>query len=326
MLFSMPNRMPVVAKIACIVGFVSGGLGIISALAGQIVLLPFALTPLIAAIGIVRRRVWSAYGFAVYLLAQLLLVPVVLLWSRAPRPPSAGILVQTAVSVALIALFAFAGRSLAAAGSPRGWAWPWIAFSVLIVIPLFFVQPFVIPTAAMEETLLVGDRILVQYFPKPGIERGEIIAFIYPVDRSQSYVKRVIGVPGDHIKIVGKIVYRNGAPLQEPYVVHTTEYVDSYRDNFPSEPNGPFADAARDMLQKNVVNGEVVVPEGKYFVLGDNRDNSLDSRYWGFIGPGDVIGTPRLIYDSVDQSTDQIAGNTSPLPRHRRWDRLFKLL
>ncbi len=190
--------------------------------------------------------------------------------------------------------------------------------SVALVVPFIFFQAFVIPTSTMENTLLIGDHILVRSFPRPNLGRGDMIAFLYPADRAQSFIKRVIGVPGDHIRIVGKVVYRNGAVLKEPYAVHKTGYVEPYRDNFPSEPTLPLERGGVEMLQNHVVGGEVVVPDGKYFVLGDNRDASWDSRYWGFVGFGDLIGKPVLIYDSEDQPT----GGS-----HRvRWRRLFKLL
>ena len=171
----------------------------------------------------------------------------------------------------------------------------------------------------MENTLLIGDRIVAQRFPRIKPVFGDLIVFFYPIDRSATFVKRVIGVAGDRIKISDKIVYRNGAALQEPYASHKSPYPDSYRDNFPSgELNIAVIDAGQEMLKKNVVNGEVVVPQGKYFVLGDNRDNSLDSRYWGFVDAGDLIGKPLLIYDSEDQAPDK--------PHRKRWDRFFKLL
>ena len=196
---------------------------------------------------------------------------------------------------------------------------PWIAVSALLTLPLLFVQAFVIPTGAMENTLLIGDRIVAQRFPRIKPVFGDLIVFFYPIDRSATFVKRVIGVAGDRIRISDKIVYRNGAALQEPYASHKSPYPDSYRDNFPSgELNIAVIDAGQEMLKKNVVNGEVVVPQGKYFVLGDNRDNSLDSRYWGFVDAGDLIGKPLSIYDSEDQAPAKL--------HRRRWDRFFKLL
>jgi signal peptidase I len=287
----------------------------ISALAGQIFLLPFALIPLIAGIGIMRRRAWSAWGFALYTFAQLLPVSEVLFRSSSLRSAPPGAVGAVALAVILIPLFFSAGRSLAATGAVIGKAWPWIAASALTGLPVFFVQAFVVPTATMEDTLLTGDRVLVQRFPKPKPARGDMIVFVYPIDRRQTFVKRVIGVPGDRIRISNKIVYRNGAALGEPYAVHKTDYVDAYRDNFPIEPNVALSVPAEEMLRKHVLNGEVVVPEGEYFVLGDNRDLSLDSRYWGFIGAGDLIGKPLLIYDSEDPTTRMV-----------RWGRLFTLL
>lgn len=281
------------------------------------------MIPLMAGIGIVRRRVWGAYGFAVYLLAQILLTPLVLL--RAGGAP-AGTLVAGGFLLALLTLlFFFAGRSLAAAGAQRGWVLPWIALAMLTTLPLVFLQAFVMPTGSMEDTLLVGDRILVRRFPVPALVRGEVVVFRYPIDRHQIFVKRVVGVAGDHIRISQKILYRNGVAIKEVYAAHKMDYFDSYRDSFPGEPNIELAAPAMEMLRKNVVNGEVVVPEGRYFVLGDNRDQSLDSRYWGFIGAGDVIGKPVLIYESEEQTTEISTGRAAGRKRIR-WERFFRLL
>ncbi len=293
---------------------VAGGTAI-SALSGQIFLLPFALIPLIAGIGIMRGRAWSAWGFALYTFAQLLPVSRVLFRSSSFRSAPPGAVSAVALAVILIPLFFFAGRALAATGAASGRVWPWIAASALTGLPVFFIQAFVVPTATMEDTLLTGDRLLVQHFPKPKPARGDLIVFVYPIDRRQTFVKRVIGVPGDRIRISNKIVYRNGAALGEPYAVHKTDYIDAYRDNFPSEPDVALNAPVEEMLRKHVLNGEVVVPEREYFVLGDNRDLSLDSRYWGFIDAGDLIGKPLLIYDSEDQATRTV-----------RWGRLFTLL
>jgi signal peptidase I len=301
----------------------AGLAGINIALSGQIAGLPFALIPLIAGIGIVRGRVWSAYGFAVFEFGQILLVPLILL-RRGGHLTGVGAII---VLVVVGTFFAFAGRSMAAAGLERGRAWPWIAVTSLTALGLFFVQPFVIPTPAMEDTLLVGDQILVRCFPKPRPERGDMIVFVFPVDRSERYVKRVIGVPGDRIHILNKVVYLNGKPLEETYAKHVFPKMEPYRDTFPAAPYGLLSDRARKMLAENVINGEVVVPEGSYFAMGDNRDNSLDSRYWGFVGTGDLIGKPLLIYGSTDQSTGQFL-NRRPLswPIPVRWNRLFRFL
>ncbi len=265
---------PKIPRIAAIVAFVLAAGFVFAAVTGPIIILPWALLPLFAGIGIMRRRVWSAYGFGLYLLAQLL--PFLLTLFRTSNGAAPQGLIASAVRAVLLgSLFLLAGRSLAAAGAERGRAFPWIAVSALVTVPSFFVQAFVIPTGAMEDTILMGDRILVQRFPRPSPSRGALIVHLYPVDRRQIFVKRVIGVPGDHIRISKKIVYRNGAPLKEPYAVHKTDYEDSYRDNFPSGPNVQLAAPTLEMLHTNVVNGEVVVPDGSYFVLGDNRDQSL---------------------------------------------------
>lgn len=311
--------LPKVALTACLVAFVMAGAVVLSALAGQIFLLPFALIPLAAGIGIVRQHAWSAYGLSLFMGAQLFPVALVV-FRTGSRPP--GTIGAAALAAVLIPLFFFAGRSMTAAGLRNGVAWPWVTISALTTLPIFFVQAFVMPTGTMEDTLLIGDRVLVQRFPRPHPVRGDMIVFLYPIDRRQTYVKRVIGVPGDRIRISGKVVYRNGAALDEPYATHKTDYEDGYRDNFPSEPNVPLYSPAQEMLRKHVLNGEVVVPEGEYFVLGDNRDLSLDSRYWGFIGDGDLIGKPLMIYDSEEPPP---AGTTTGRGRIR-WSRFFKFL
>jgi signal peptidase I len=203
-------------------------------------------------------------------------------------------------------------------------------WAVTILLLLFgtttLVQAFVIPTGSMEDTLLIGDHLLVDKlaYSAPGpISRyvlpyeepkhGDIIVFRYPGDITQTFVKRVIGVPGDHLKMVHRTIYRNGAPLNEPYVYHKFPY-DESRDNFPGAPS-PFgeglqAQLQREMLEHNVVNGEVVVPPNSFFAMGDNRDNSLDSRYWGFVPRDNIIGKPLLIYWSYKASTEDLAGSS----------------
>ena len=316
----------IVPRLAQVVAFVMAGISVFTGLTGPVVLLPLALIPLFAGIGIVRRRVWSAYGFALYLVAQLLLLPVVS-FRRGHGPNSPFLLVLSAVLLLLLAfLFFRAGLWLERNGAKRGRVFLWIGVAALPALPLLFLQTFAIPTGAMEDTILAGDRLLVRCFPLLVPARGDTIVFLYPPDRRQIFVKRVIGVAGDRIRIGRKMVYRNGTPLSEPYAVHKTAYEDPFRDDFPSAPIVALVPQANDMLMNHVVKGEVVVPPGMYFVLGDNRDMSLDSRYWGFIGQSDLIGKPVLVYDSDDRARNGQLNRWSFRPFHTRWRRLFKLL
>jgi len=224
-------------------------------------------------------------------------------------------------------------------------------WSLNILILLFgtttLVQAFIVPTPSMDTTVMVGDHLLVDklsYAP-PGSftryllpytdpKRGDIIVFRYPMDISQNYVKRVMGVPGDRIKVVDKVVYLNGKPLTEPYAQHVFPNLEPYRDNFPSEPRGPVYDRARQMLAEHVVNGELVVPPESYFAMGDNRDNSLDSRYWGFVPRENIIGKPLLIFWSYDAPTADLVGYSADhfldLAKNfffkTRWERELKLV
>jgi signal peptidase I len=220
-----------------------------------------------------------------------------------------------------------------------------------ILILLFgtttLVQAFIVPTPSMDTTVMVGDHLLVDklsYAPPGSLSRyvlpyteprrGDVIVFRYPMDISQNYVKRVMGVPGDHIRLVNKVVYLNGKPLTEPYAQHIFPNPDPYRDNFPTEPDGPVYDRARQMLAEHVQNGELVVPPDSYFAMGDNRDNSLDSRYWGFVPRENIIGKPLLIFWSYDAPTADLVGYSSDhfidLAKNfffkTRWDRELKLV
>jgi signal peptidase I len=302
------------AKVAAVVAFLTAGLAVAAAITQQVVALPLAAIPLAAGIGIWRKRVWGAYGFALFQVAQLLLLPVIWVRSSDADLNVAETIFSAVFMIAYATLFFLAGRSLSAAGSKRGLAWPWISVAALCTVPLIFLQPFVIPSGAMENTLLIGDHLFVQRLPNPAPARDSMVVFHYPIDRREVHVKRIIGMPGDRIHLANKTVYRNGAPLTEPYAVHETNYVDAYRDNFPGQPNATLQAPAVDMLSHHVVDGEVVVPDGCYFVLGDNRDDSLDSRYFGFVAAGDLIGRPRMIYYSVEPS------------KHVRWNRMFKAL
>ncbi|MBS1855170.1 MAG: signal peptidase I [Acidobacteria bacterium] len=232
----------------------------------------------------------------------------------------------------------------------RGFVAEW---TLTIILLLFgttnLVQAFVIPTGSMEDTLLVGDHLLVDklaYAPSGPVsrlvlpyrepKRGDIIVFRYPVDIKQTFVKRCIGVPGDRIRLVNKQLILNGHPVNEPYVYHKSDLIDSYRDNFPSEPNTFLADPAHDMLANHVANGEVVVPPGYYFAMGDNRDSSLDSRYWGFVPRGNIIGKPVVIYWSYDAPTealsqpaislDHLLDMVQHFPSKTRWRRTLRFV
>jgi signal peptidase I len=233
---------------------------------------------------------------------------------------------------------------------PRGFIAEW---TVTIILLLFgtttLVQAFVIPTGSMEDTLLIGDHLLVDklayapagpvsrfVLPYSEIKRGDIIVFRYPVDIAQTFVKRAIGLPGDRIRLMNKQLILNGVAVKEPYVYHKTDYIDSYRDNFPSDPNVPVVESAHDMLAYHQQNGEVVVPPGSVFAMGDNRDSSLDSRYWGFVPRDNIIGKPLIIYWSYEAPTADLSspGLTARhvldllahFPTKTRWRRTLQLI
>jgi signal peptidase I len=167
------------------------------------------------------------------------------------------------------------------------------ALSIAVLIRSFLLQPYIIPSGSMLETLQIGDRLFVTKFSY-GIhlpfvekelfslgepERGDIIVFPFPEDKSQDYIKRVVGIPGDTIEIRDKQLYRNGEAVRESYIKHVDPYF------------SPRRDSMRPM----------VVPPGKVFVLGDNRDSSRDSRYWGLVDKDTIHGKALLIYwSSVD--------------------------
>jgi len=236
------------------------------------------------------------------------------------------------------------------APAPRGFIGEWV---VTIILLLFgtttIVQAFVIPTGSMEDTLLVGDHLLVDklayapsgsmtrnLLPYEKVRRGDIIVFRYPVDIKQTFIKRVMGVAGDRIHLENKKVFLNGHLLYEPYAVHKTDYVDQYRDNFPTDPDSRLFPPAQSMLEHNVVNGNVVVPPGYYFAMGDNRDLSLDSRYWGFVPRENIIGKPLVIYWSYNASTEELSNpavtfnHLFDIATHfitkTRWNRALRLI
>lgn len=218
----------------------------------------------------------------------------------------------------------------------------------------FIVQAFKIPSPSMEPALLVGDHLLVNKFifgggdrwydallPYRAVRRGDIIVFKFPYQDHPHFVKRVIGLPGDRLKIVDQQVYINGKPLSEPYAVHDSAggYGDPLNYNFPPVGNQMYLSSlqpewARDI--RNYIQGdELVVPPGKYFAMGDNRDHSLDSRYWGFVDRDAIMGRPFLIYWSINANTADYSNSSFAerivgifdtllhLPERTRWNRML---
>ena len=187
----------------------------------------------------------------------------------------------------------------------------------------FIIQAFKIPTGSMETTLLIGDHLLVNKFcfayqperlrhvlPYRDIHRGDVLVFKFPgseesQEPGEHYVKRVIGLPGDRIRIVHRRVYVNDQELNEPYVHHS--YVDQARpgDDFPPPMGGTMS--WNENAQSYIKDGELVVPPGNYFVMGDNREQSWDSRFWGFVPRDIVSGRPVLIYWSYETPRDEYA-------------------
>ena len=227
-----------------------------------------------------------------------------------------------------------------------------VTFLLLLFGTSTIAQPFVIPTSSMHNTLMTGDHLIVDklaYAP-PGalskhvlpyteVKRGDIIVFRHPVLLKEDYVKRVIGVPGDHIKLVDRVVYLNGKPLKEPYVIHIFNDSNHYRDNFPDGSPDFLTDAGMiervsQMLRENITNGELVVPQGSYFAMGDNRDNSLDSRYWGLVPRENITGKPVIVFWSYDAPTEDLKDynlhHFVDLVQHfftkTRWDRTMRFV
>ncbi len=222
---------------------------------------------------------------------------------------------------------------------------------IAIFVITFIVQAFQIPSESMEKTLLVGDYLLVNklcyggagagdpLMPYQKIARRDIIVFHYPVDPRQHFVKRVIGLPGDRLRMVNKKVFINGKPLDEPYVHFLEPANNLYRDDFPRTDIPAFNMEGSWWLQmrKLVEDGELIVPQGHYFVMGDNRDDSQDSRYWGFVPQENIIGRPLIIYWSVQDWEPNPPSSFSGRLQHlayavthifqiTRWNRTLRLV
>ena len=222
---------------------------------------------------------------------------------------------------------------------------------IALFVLTFILQPFFIPSESMEHTLLVGDFLLFnkQVFAPSGaagrwilpyrpVRRGDIVVFRH--SNPPLLVKRVIGVPGDRIRMRNGQVLVNDVPLREPYASFEPAPPDSFRDNFPSRS---YTDPDIDpewwrQMQRLIRHGELVVPPGDYFVLGDNRNHSMDSRFWGFVPRRAIVAGPVMIYFSlrrpsstdVQQGTNDRLGHgsefTARLAEFARWNRIFRVV
>lgn len=222
----------------------------------------------------------------------------------------------------------------------------------------FIVQAFKIPTPSMENNLLVGDHLLVNkfVFGSPGslldgvlpfkeVERGDVIVFRFPLDLTKHYVKRVVGLPGERLRIENQQVYVDSAALDESYKRHTSppgSYVDPFRDYFPPRPHARRDYVASDQdpywYEDFMDGGEILVPPGHYFAMGDNRDNSSDSRYWGFVPIENIVGRALIIYWSYETDSEdyrqtavrdrfqQVLDLATNFFRKTRWHRTFQII
>jgi len=229
-----------------------------------------------------------------------------------------------------------------------------VVVAALFIIT-FTVQPFRIPSASMEPTLLVGDFLLVDkqvgaeappriFPPTSVIHRGDLIVFHFPVDPSLHLVKRVVGLPGDRLRLRGGRVYIDGQAQAEPYAVFRPSPPDSYRDDFPRMVSADPGVDSRWWIEMHslVSNGELTVPPDQFFVLGDNRNDSEDSRYWGFVPRAAIVGKPLLVYFSLNDADSTpgqmpaaaMSGDSAPhrtgpadsLIDFARWDRALHVV
>jgi len=269
---------------------------------------------------------------------------------RPPDPPrQASAAAVTAVEnhaeeLRSAALRAANGRTLASRGRALSWLWEWAkvfpaAVLLFFVLRSFFVEAYKIPSGSMERTLLVGDFLIVNklvygaHIPflsrrTPAVHaprNGDVIVFDWPVDPSRNFVKRLVGLPGDTLSMRDGVLVRNQVPQVEKYITHVEPNVDPVNEDFRWQRGyvvntANAADASRaDGYNPSRNNwGPIVVPPQHMFVLGDNRDNSLDSRYWGFVPDSLLRGTPLFVYYSFTPDSTQPLSWLTRI----RWSRL----
>jgi signal peptidase I len=198
------------------------------------------------------------------------------------------------------------------------------SIAIVLVTGLFIItftlQAFEIPSSSMENTLLIGDHVFVDrmmlapktkavgpLIPYRNPKRGDIVVFMSPAQPGLYLVKRLIAAPGDRLHLRDGVVYVNDEPQKEPYVVRDGSY-QPYRDNFPAIPPSEMEGLTPEWhltLDSHIKQGELVVPEASYFMMGDNRDKSYDSRFWGFVPQENIIGRPMFIYWSFETPAGQ---------------------
>ena len=223
---------------------------------------------------------------------------------------------------------------------------------IAMFILTFLAQPYRIPSASMEDTLLVGDFLLVNkvVYATPGIwhsllpyrniQHNDVIVFHFPLDPATYLVKRVIGLPQDRVRVFAGHALVNDQPIEEPFAIYTRSFPSVFRDYFPSHL---YTDPGVNTqwwieLHRDVHDGELFIPANMYFVLGDNRNDSLDSRYWGFVPRRNIVGQPFLVYFSLRETApSEITGLPDDRLTHghnwwaqlagmARWDRTFHII
>ncbi len=174
-----------------------------------------------------------------------------------------------------------------------------VAVILALFVRTWVFQAFKIPTGSMEPNLLVGDHLIVNKMTFTSVRRGDVVVFKFPKEPERDFIKRVIGLPGDKIELKRKTVYVNGQALTEPYA------------HFLEAPRAETAAVSDDVRQDY---GPVTVPSDQYFMMGDNRDNSEDSRYWGFLPKNYVKGKAEFMYFSLSDDRSMLNGI--------RWERI----